>query len=762
MSEEPPTRRQSRAKRPQSYRLDDEYSFLDEDASAPSGSQTPVTRRNDESDEDDFMPDAAEEEPEDEEYNEDNVDDDDGEQEYEKGSDEEYDGPRRASVQEIEFDSNRDPHPYLTKHKKKPPADVHSPIAFAKGSGIRVQNTDYRLRTRGVADFSKAGGQEVRLKDLFGPDNDALGPILATRDYWYEQETLPLRRPGGCRRSFFESPESRAKEESSIRAWYAETGWNTFIQNQKTQILTAATGQKYMANDGAQALNVLWGAAQSPRVRTFEKGACVTVNEAFEDPDSRRGWMFYMGARIQDTQWAPNEEGNVQYIAVAVEQKPIGGWQPKPLEEPKAPAFSATASYPASIQIWAFDMTSNEEDEPLREPRLQQVICTDWGAPKQLRWSPIKATETADNNEDTNEHIGLLAGIWSDGRVRILDVKRPLAEDLEDGPAYVHYAHAAFDISIPDTVPSCLHWLSASSLAVATAAGTTAIWTITRPGTLTTNAKPWFYRQLADTYIVTISSGWPSQPHLLSISIADGFARLFDLRCPTVDTTASIRGRTLCISQAWHEHTQTFVMPDEHFILKHTPIRRYYHNLYSMRLDSSITRVATSPVHPTLLVAGAEGDIEASVPIGRITNYKIIPWQQKWFLHEWRRPVEELAVKVPVIEDEDMPDTEATETPGTPASETDNTAASKAKKVPQEILSQPLVRITEGFKAIQPGIQHSIMSKKPNNPETNKGITVYEANSAITALSWNPNLKYGTWAVAGMADGLMRVEDIGV
>ncbi|KAH9877149.1 hypothetical protein IAQ61_002512 [Plenodomus lingam] len=774
MSEEPPTRRQSRAKRPKSYRVDDEYAFLDEDSSAASRSQTPVAGGDDESDEDDFMPDAREEDPEDEEFNDDDDDDeDDGAAEEEEDSDEEYGSPGTSSARAVGFNSDPDAHPYLTKQtKKKHSANIQSSVVFARGGALRPQSNESKLRTRGVADFSKIGGQEIRLKDLFGPDSEALKPILYTRDHWYEQETLPLRTPDGCRRSFFESLEGREKEERTMRAWYAETGWGIFVQKQKTQILTTEAGQKYMETDGPQALNVLWGAAQRPRVRPFEKGACVNINDAFEDRTSRRGWMLYMSARIQDAQWAVNEESEIQYLAVAVEQKPMDSQQPKPLEQPKAPAFSPSAPFPASIQIWAFDMGSRDEDETLKEPRLEQVICTDWGAPKQVRWSPVKATGSSeDSNEQENEHIGLLAGIWSDGHIRILDVKRLLPEELTNGPAYLHYAHAAFDVSIPDTVPSCLNWLSSLSLAVATAAGTVAIWTLTRPDSFTPNARPWFYSQFAHTYIMTIASGWPSQPHLVSISVADGFARLFDLRSPLADTTASIRGRTLCISQAWHEQTQTFVMPDEHYILKHTPIRRYYHNLYSMRLESSITRVATSPVHPAVLAAGAEGNVEASVPVGRITNYKIIPWQQKWFVHEWRRPVRELVVQVPVEDVEMADEEEGTGTPRTPSSETNDSANSSPRttptpprksQIPPEILAQPLARITEGFKAVQPGIQHSAMSKKPNNPEANRGLTIHEARSAITALAWNPNLEYGTWAVAGMADGLLRVEDIGV
>jgi len=727
----------------------------------------------DEDDEDDFMPDAQEE-PEDDDFNEDEVDDEDdddeeGEAVEEEDSGEDYAGPRRPSmrnVSSIEFDQSRDPHPFLTKHKKKPPADVRSPIAFAKGSGVRVQTTDYRLRTRGVADFSKIGGQEIRLKDLFGPENEALKPVLDTRDYWHHQETFPVRSPDGCRRSFFDSPAAREQEEKSIRAWYTETGRSVFDERQEARMLTAEDGNRFLATDGPQALNVLWGAAQSPRVRTFNQGACVSLNEAFDGTACRRGWLFHLGARVQEAQWAPKEEGRTQYLAVAVEQKPMEGWQPNRLEQPKAPAFTASAPFPASIQIWAFDMASDDKSDILKEPRLEQVICATWGAPKQLRWCPIQASDAKETSDDDGDgHVGLLAGIWSDGRVRILDVRRPRPEDVVDGPAYVHYTRTAFDVAIPDTVPSCLHWLSASSLAVATAAGTVGIWTLSRPGTFAANAKPWFYRRLAETYILTISSGWPSQPQFISLSVADGFARLFDLRSPNADTTASIRGRTLCISQAWHEQTQTFVMPDEHYILKHTPIRRYYHNLYSMRLESSITRVATSPVHPAMLVASVEGIVEASNPIGRIANYKVIPWQQKWFVHEWRRPVDELVVKPATAEVAAGETPTTTPPPSPPPSETLNIASTPApisKKVPEEILSHPLSRITEGYKAIQPGIQHSVASKKPHNPEMNKGLTIYEANSAITVLAWNPNLKYGTWAVAGMADGLLRVEDVGV
>jgi len=641
---------------------------------------------------------------------------------------------------------------------------VKVPIHITRGGGTAAKAIGATpLRTRGVADFTKVGGQEVRLKDLYGPKNEDLKPILLTRDYWAAQETLPIRKPSSLRRSFHEDPDAREKETRATRRWYADTGQEAFASGQKSRTLTSEEGETYMTNAGAESLNVLFGPIDSPQVYTLEKRSYVDIAEPFKEKKNRRGWLFNLGARIKDAQWAVNEEGDTQYVAVAVEQKSTTGPAPKPMENPRAPAFSATKPFPASIQVWSFKADENGSLDSSHQPRLQIIICTDWGAPKQLRWCPISVSdELSPTNEDGNFHIGLLAGIWSDGRVRVLDVSYPKSHMHTSDIYYLHVSQAAFDVPFPQTVPSCLSWLSGSTLAVGTAIGTLAIWTLSRPETFaaetsTKPPRPWYYQHISETYILTLASGWPSRPHIISISTADGFARMYDIRTPTADNTASIRGRTLCVAQDWHEQTQSFIAPDEHYMLKHNPIRRYYHNLYSMRAPGSITRVAASPVQPAILMGGADGRIEASNPIGRITNYKIIPWQQCWFAHEWRGPVKKLVTKPPGR------DVEMQE--GGPVGEVavpHDTPAEDANAIPNSFLNQPLARITEGYKAYQPGIQHSVFSKKVANPEVGKAITIFEEESAITALAWNPNLKFGTWAVAGMGDGLLRVEDIGV
>lgn len=626
---------------------------------------------------------------------------------------------------------------------------------MARGAGLPQKSGARILRTRGVADFTKVGGQEVRLKDLYGQKNEDLKPILATRDHWHPQLTLPLHEPGSIRRSFFENPGSRREEAENTRKWYADIGKEVFSKVQKSAVLGDTEGQRYLNNAGAGSANVLMGPINSPELIALKKLSWLNVAKPFQDDLDRRGWLLNMGARVQDAQWAITE-GSTQYLAVAMEQHNSVGQQPKYLEKPKAPAFSATASFPASIQIWAFESGKHGEMDSTKEPRLELVICANWGAPKQLRWCPTEIANASNTTNATKLHVGILAGIWSDGHLRLVDVCYA-REAGSSAPRYMHLTQAAFDVSFPHTVPSCLHWLSASTIAVATAAGTLAIWSLNRPETFSlsttqpSSPKPWFYQQLADTYILTLSSGWPSQPQFISLTTADGFARLYDLRAPNADNVASTRSRNLCLAQAWHEQTQTFVMPDEHYTLKHNPIRRFSHNLYTMRADSSIMRVATSLVHPGILIGGADGRVEAGNPIGRITNHKIIPWQQTWFLHEWRGPVKTLVAKPP------SDDAEMSE--GGPVSEASSSTTCSTSRM---VLDRPLVRITEGYKAYQPGIAFSSNTKKAANPEIGKGITVYEAESAVSALAWNPNLKAGTWAVAGMASGLLRVEDIGV
>ena len=70
-----------------------------------------------------------------------------------------------------------------------------------------------------------------------------------------------------------------------------------------------------------------------------------------------------------------------------------------------------------------------------------------------------------------------------------------------------------------------------------------------------------------------------------------------------------------------------------------------------------------------------------------------------------------------------------------------------------------LTRITEGYRVAHILLQN-LDEGITNRDNGTVYTTIYEAETAVTALAWNPNIHVGGWCVAGMATGLLRVEDI--
>ncbi|ORY14330.1 hypothetical protein BCR34DRAFT_560654 [Clohesyomyces aquaticus] len=665
---------------------------------------------------------------------------------------------------------------------------------FAKRKGTRVYDTGIEKgeHIRGVGEWGKEGGRIMRAKWLFGPSLKDLKPVLLTRDKWERQETLPSRRIWGMGESFYVQEGAMEKETSNFRTWYWGSTKSAFERGQAWKVLKMEEGEKYLENDGEKDLNLLMGPYIRPALYPMKHREFINASEPFEMKEDRRGWTFSLGARIQDAQFSPHKEWRTQYLAVAVQQKRPGAKNMKPFQNPKAPAFSRTKEYPTSIQIWTFPSTEEGDMDMEAKPQLEAVICTDWGMVKQFRWCPVAAADSVGpKEEDNNIHLGLLAVIFSDGVMRILDIWIPKQHPASPKTRYVYFSKAAFEIQTPDTIPTCLNWLSGTTIALGTAAGWLSIWTLTRPDSFApkptdstgesaaagdasrNQPMPWLHKQAADTYILDIKSGYPSRPHYLSVTSADGFSRLIDIRSPTQDTVTTCRARIFGLTQAWHEHTQAFLTPDENYLIRSNSIRRYYMNLHSMRMESQILACATSPWHPCVLIGGADGMCAAGNPLARMLNQKELPWQQIWFWHEWRRPVNELPLKIPKQRGEErgkrrervwgnsMRDQSEALRGQEDGIDEDGDEDEDVLKPPQEALDKPLSRMTEGYQVTQVGMTFNGQTTE-GHTESGKFLTIHEEKTGITCLAWNPNLRCGAWAVAGMADGLLRVEDLGL
>ncbi|KAK3044819.1 hypothetical protein LTS18_000266 [Coniosporium uncinatum] len=226
----------------------------------------------------------------------------------------------------------------------------------------------------------------------------------------------------------------------------------------------------------------------------------------------------------------------------------------------------------------------------------------------------------------------------------------------------------------------------------------------------------------------------------------DGHLRLTDLRAPHTDTVLSPRSRVGQTPLVWSESCQSALNPDENFAVRASPVRRFHATYTVARAESMVIGLAVSPVHPFLLVAGANGDVMATNPFRRVLSSKAPVWQQVWFNHEWRGPVRSNVVQ------------NAASGAGTNGAASTGVQHAQPNS-PSDIFAQPLVRISEGFKLETSRLLQQEGSSK-NIEEGTVFTTIYEEKSAITCLAWNPNMRCGGWAAAGTGSGLVRVEDI--
>jgi transcription factor C subunit 6 len=337
--------------------------------------------------------------------------------------------------------------------------------------------------------------------------------------------------------------------------------------------------------------------------------------------------------------------------------------------------------------------------------------------------------------------LGLLAGVWKDGAVRVLDVVIP----NQSSTAYLYISKACFESKPLDTICTTITWLSTRAIAAGCANGHVAIWDIPTSISLDQqdglsskvgpNPPPWFYRQFHETCISNLTSGYPSRPFAIFTKSVDGHSRLTDLRDPRSDSVFPKRIRLNQPIIAWHDGTQQLLNTDENGEVFSHFMRMFHVRETMIRWDSLITDIATSELHPIILTGCADGTVGAINASKRIRSSRLStlpPSRQVWFKYEWRGPVrEEWELAKPNADDEPVDD---------------------------DILTNPLGRFTDGYK-----VERMVPTTTKIN--VSQGVpyaTIYEGPSAITKVSWNPNLSFGTWAAAATGSGLVRVEDLAV
>ena len=672
--------------------------------------------------------------------------------------------------------------------------DIEEGMTESLGGGKSSQKKQQRVqledvRSRGMPDFlirASRFDDDLFLEHIIGSDENEKAYFRQNRNKWINNISLPTRHPndqgqGGMAYPFNYPADLRNTEATVGWDWYfSEGGKTAFQKKQALQPLTSTAGAEYITRPADTNKSLLLGPYGKQQLFTLSFMQSLSLKQSWKlartnnstqpnagDPRTpikrQDGWILNVGTGVQCLEWAPTHHGAIQYLAISTVLLKEFGNDP---QAESAPAYTASLPTPSSIQIWTFTRSAAPDNTVHLNPELHTVLCTEWGLARQLKWCPMPRDARTDGSE-IRIHLGLLAGVWGDGYVRVLDVFLDpergssttygmLAESttiFTVDETVVKYKTAAFEARPPETLCTCVTWLSPTDLAVGCANGYLAVWNIfpqntisvqdaplrsarrskvtsdrqsKRPSTL--SPRPYLYISIHHTYILAITSAYPPFPHFLCTSAASGHTRLTDLRSPSSDSVFMPHMRIGPSFLTYSTHLNSFLTnsEDRNFV-RAWPLRRFWTYIGIAKADPELLSISTAPLHSTVLFGYADGTLLAVNPLRRYVGTFIRGGQPQHTVwkHEWAR----------------------------------------STQTGQGGIS----RFTEGYKlenlVLRPEFERTMKGHRKTTFES-KDVptfsTIYEAKSALRAISWNPNLEYGGWVAAGLGSGLVRVEDLAI
>lgn len=584
-----------------------------------------------------------------------------------------------------------------------------------------VRGDDDTLHTRRLREIARHASKEERWTRMFGPDPKHAAPSLAAMHRWKGLPVLPSKLESATGQGGFHKAQplhagTRRQLYHADWLWYYRHGGRELLkQKQVSRKMDAVEARTYLPA-GEEPCDFLIGPLQSPNLHALPAFESRALSNAWYSggftPSERSGFILNTGARVHSLQWLPRNDAADQYLAVTVlPERPADH---PPFQAPVAPAFTPRPAFDTAIQIWRLPIG----DETALQARLSTTLCTSWGDVRSVSFCPMDC--------DLEERAPLLlAGIWGDGKLRIMEIPdSTLTEEHQS----ILIQRAAIEIVPPDTVFTDLSWMSPRLIAAVTANGHIAIIDIDQSlQAQNSNPQPLKYAPISETYIHGVESCWPSFPHLLFTISMDGHLRLTDASQPSMSSpeanAQAARVRAFTFSLKWNDFGQSALLTDDNFNLRCYAIRRMYSQQTAGRTNSTAIAMATSPCHPFILLGTSGGDVVSTNSLIRLQDVKKPLYGQTWFAHEWRRPM---------VSDQD-----------------------RIQPAGQRVARNGLSRFIEGYKAERMMNQEGDGGSRTQVPQT-----VYEKKTAVTAVAWNPNMVAAGWAAAGLADGLVRIEDI--
>ena len=285
--------------------------------------------------------------------------------------------------------------------------------------------------------------------------------------------------------------------------------------------------------------------------------------------------------------------------------------------------------------------------------------------------------------------------------------------------------------------------------------------------------SPYFYTFLHSTYILAICCAYPTHPQLIATSSSSGFLRLTDIRSPASDYVLSHRTHWAPTTIFYSATLSSFVAYEEGGYLKLFPIRRFWSSISFGKGDNEVLSLAVGSLHPTVLAGFADGSLLAVNPARRFVEVRPsrAMFQHRIWKHEWAR--QKLGSSSQQSRGGDIPHTQA-EPMDSAAREPSNQDRPCQPEDPSEQRNDQhqatspkgISRITEAYKIEIPNLtpigKSEISSKKAKLGINAPFSTIYDKETGVRAVAWNPNEAWGGWAASGMGSGLIRIEDLAI
>lgn len=602
------------------------------------------------------------------------------------------------------------------------------------------------LRTRsqhGTYDKLRSAKDKVHTAN-YGPLVEDLYPILQARDLWLKSRdaTLPSRKTlteALLLSSKGQYPSMKEKVAHSI-VEHLDFGSNQLLEPLAEEIYRS----KYSSSTAGE-YGVVLGPFSTSIVCRLSKSAPTNTGKAWPmNQDAHASWLIDIGAKPLSMSWAPSVN-STQHLATSLKSFQHQREKMQPTKSHIAPAFTASAPYPASIQVWRLYTQDSLPGKISRldhadTPVLSQVICTNWGDCTQLEWYQ--------HTQDLLVNTRALGVLSTDGVFRVVNI------DLSTtATTYLHVQKPSRAACPPPwTIFTCFCFATTSDLILGCGDGTVQLFDLRQH-----DLSPYATIQIHATYIMGLAVA-SDYPHYLSTTSAGGELTLTDLRNPTQERIPVHRSRLPTRNMCYLPLTRHFMTTSDSSgnsetygttvstVTAHN-LRHYYQGTTILKLPESAgiaTALATSPFHPTILAANAAGSVFA-------TNYlrKVLPlkrsesgaqaYMHKIFDYDWQ-----------------------------PQQETDYRDTTGLSLYHGRDVRPGLSRFHEIFEPEKvslatPSARGGGGENKATKDSVDGGSTtqvVLPEEQAVTTMCWNGNPRCSGWVAIGWGSGLLRILDL--